>query len=176
MRLHEEVVSSGGRIYAGSFRRFDALHDIDTVLAAATFEAVSKNDEEQIVKQWQLASQSVFNSLASRERERFASIQNLISKKSTDEATNVEEILLELERTLEKAVSEHEKENEQTLMFSEDLQIARESDLRIVKERINKIPEEIEREKSAIEKRYEQPFSKVFPAAVEFLIPRSIQW
>ncbi len=174
-RLHEEIISTGGRVRNASFRRFDSISEMESILGRATFEDASIEHGKQIADQWEKIQQSVFDSLSTRERERFGSIANLISKRSSEEITQVTEILNDLGRTLKMAVSEFDKDT-QIAMFTEDLKLEREKDLRIVKDRIENIPREIEQEKEAISARYQDPFSKVFPAAVEFLVPRTIQW
>ena len=174
-RIHEEIISAGGRVRDGSFRRFDSLNEMEMVLAQATFDDASIEHGRKITDQWERVQQSVFDVLETRRKERFGSITNLISKRSAEEISQVTEILNDLGRTLKLAVAEFDKDK-QIAMFTEDLKLEREKDLRIVQDRIANIPREIEQEKEAISVRYKDPFSKVFPAAVEFLVPRKIQW
>ena len=174
-RIHEEIISAGGRVRDGSFRRFDSLNEMETVLAQATFDDASSEHGRKITDQWERVQQSVFDALETRRKDRFSSITNLISKRSAEEINQVTEILNDLGRTLKLAVAEFDKDK-QIAMFTEDLKLEREKDLRIVQDRIANIPREIEQEKEAISARYRDPFSKVFPAAVEFLVPRKIQW
>lgn len=172
-RLHEEVISSGGRLRDGRFRRFDSLTQMRQILESALFERCSGEIEDFLVSEWDKISEPLFQSLEVRANDRASSLQVKLTERSKLEAKEIEGVLNELATLLESAVKQYD--DEYFALFQEDYKLARQRDLEQVKARLEKIPSEIVAEKASILQRYSEMFYKNFPAAVEVLVPRGFK-
>lgn len=82
------------------------------------------------------------------------------------------EVLSDLRRSIGARLDELEgTEVQLTLDFSLDERQQHDRDLDALRRRLDQIPDEIEREVAAVQRRYAGPTPRLFPAAVTFLVP-----
>jgi hypothetical protein len=167
-RLHEEIVTAGGTLREGSFRRMN-VGQVQSALAAATDKIPSLQMQDRLVKLWPTIEPSLVNALQARMEDRLAGMQKLLQERETKETEDIAAILQELERAIKEELKDPEYRQLELWSDSERDQLRRnEQALRI---RLDQIPEELQKEVTAITKRYADPKPRLFPVAVTFLIP-----
>jgi len=174
-RLHEEIIASGGLIRGGRFGRFRSIAETNTVLAAPTIGIPGDRTKKRLAESWPDISEALMNSLTNRQEERAASLQGVLAKRAEADAKAVEQVLVELERTIRAQLEETKKGvQEALLLYSSDERQQVELDIEALERRLDEIPDEIETEKAAVTSRYEDPMPRLFPAAIEFCVPESL--
>lgn len=175
-RLHEEVISAGGRVRKGRFARWN-VGETKNAMQAATSDAAGEREDARVVALWPDIEGAVYASLDARGKERTEALQRKLAEREEADVEAITGVLTDLQRSITAELDELEGNNER----SEQLQLfdptEREQwrrDVDALRRRLAEIPEEIEREVAAVKVRYMDPTPRLFPAAVEFLVaPRS---
>ena len=168
MRLHEEVITAGGEIDQGRFRRLNVTR-VQDALEAATSRPVSEKTQTHLQSIWKSLEPSLQQSLEARQKDRLEGMQKLLTERKEKEIADVRAILGELEAMIRKELADPEFKQLELWSASERDQLKRnEQALRL---RLAQIPEELEKEIAAIEARYADPQPRLFPVAVTFLVP-----
>ncbi|HRW07273.1 MAG TPA: DISARM system SNF2-like helicase DrmD [Caldilineaceae bacterium] len=167
-RLHEELIFAGGQVRQGVFRRFDALYQIEELLAAATDEAAPPQIEQDIAEFWPNVRQNLRRSLEVRQEERTNSLVRRLEERQEKELTDIRAILNELAGSIRR---ELHNEPEQLSLFNleERQQYAR--NVSALEARLAQIPAEIAAEEEVIRRRYADPQPRLFPVAVTWIVP-----
>lgn len=167
-RLHEEIITAGGEIREGRFRRLN-VGQIQEVLAAAGQTLVAPLLQQQLIDLWPALQPSLLRSLEVRSDERSASLANLLADRAQKEAADIRTVLTELARTIGAELAEPAPIQLSLWSPAERDQLVRnEASLR---RRLEQIPAEIEQEMALIHARYANPQARLFPVAVAFLVP-----
>jgi len=120
-------------------------------------------------------SEGLLNALNRREQERVESLAGTLASRSDDDAKAVEEVLLELQRTIEAELNVVDQDIQLKFPdlddYGRDERAQVERDVDSLRHRLDQIPLEIETETAAVRRRYLDPTPRLFPAAVEFLVP-----
>ena len=168
-RLHEELMTAGGLIREGKLARLKGS-EVEAALNQSVARKTQRALQEKLVGLWPKHREVLQSSLEARAEDRKTALAKALATRAEKEAADVAAILGELKRNIE---SEFGSEPEQLELFTnperEQFQRNRDSLAR----RAAAIPAEIERERTAIVKRYENPTIRLFPAAVVYLIPES---
>lgn len=177
-RLHEEIVTAGGVIRAGRFRRFDTREQLDRVIHESKPDLPSSDMLDQLVSLWPGIEQSVRDSVTARVRDRMENLGNTLQRRRDREIEDMEQILRDLESTIRSQLEDPKQmalfqAAESSWTAVEQAQLKR--NLGSLEARIEAIPEEIERERAAIEARYLDPQERVFPVAITFVVPESMR-
>jgi ERCC4-related helicase len=174
-RLHEELVVAGGRIRGGRFSRIDAQRDLATLIDAAG-EAASTADLAAAVASWERVGEpGVQRALERRAEDVQDSKQRELQRRLEVEADAVRAVLTDLQNQITAELSDLERERaEQLSLFDAPEADQSQRDLDALSRRVEEIPDEIEREIAAIRRRYTDPESHVFPAAITFLVPGAV--
>ena len=168
MRLHEEVITAGGEIAQGKFKRFN-VSQVQAALEAGTQQPVSEKTQGQLQSIWQNLEAPLGQALEARMKDRLDGMQKLLLERKEKEIADVRAILGELEAMIRKELADPEYRQMELWSASERDQLKRnEQALRL---RLAQIPEELEKEIAAIEERYAAPQPRLFPVAVTFLVP-----
>ena len=101
------------------------------------------------------------------------SLARTLATRVEDDVKTMRQVLGELRTTITRELEELE-EPEQLMLFerSEREQFSR--DLDALRARAESIPAEIEAEEAAIRSRYSEQATRIFPAALTFLVPRRL--
>jgi superfamily II DNA or RNA helicase len=167
-RLHEEIITAGGTLREGSFRRMN-VGPLQTALAAATQQAASALIQGRLTKLWSFIEPALVSSLQARMEDRVDGMQKLLRDRENKEVADITAILNELARTIQAELKDPEYRQLELWSDSEREQLRRnEQALRL---RLDQIPVELEQEIVALRKRYADPVPRLFPVAVTFLIP-----
>lgn len=171
-RLHEEVIQAGGRISRGRFARYN-VGQVRHALAAATPDDAGATVKGELVDLWDSLAGPLYDAVEARGRERADSLARTLAERSANDTDTIAAVLTDLRSTIEAQLEELEgdREVQLTLDFDVDEREQFRRDVDALRRRLDDIPAEIEREQEAIRRRYADPFPRIFPAAVTFLLP-----
>jgi hypothetical protein len=170
-RLHEELIAGGGRVRGGRFARM-GVGEVDTAIAGATDEVPGARQRADLAKLWDGVEGQLRNALAYRARERADSMASKLESRAEEEIASITSVLDELRTRITDELTE--PANEQLTLFTADEREQYERDVGALQARLERIPDEIERETAVIRRRYETTEPRHFPAAVTFLVPRRL--
>lgn len=167
-RLHEEIITAGGEIDQGRFRRLNVTQ-VQAALDAATDSPVSEKTQGQFQSIWKDLEPSLAQAIEARMRDRLVGMQKLLSERRQKESSDIRAVLGELQTMIERELAEPDYKQLELFSASESDQYNR--NLQALRLRLKQIPEEMEKEIAAIEIRYADPQPRLFPVAVTFLAP-----
>lgn len=179
-RLHEEVLYAGGWFGdTGRFRRWESVRGLGTVLTRALTTGVeaAPHLRANLADAWPRLAQPLYDSLAARSRERRASLEKALLDRRGEEERRIHGTLDRFEATLRaKLKEEGDGVGEQIALFGDrELSTTEQRQYREDRERwdarLKELAAERERELVAIDARYREPRSHLFPVAVVFVIP-----
>lgn len=170
-RLHEELITAGGLIKEGRFNRMN-VGQVTEALAAATDQQPSDRVKAELLELWDKLSGPLQQALTSRTSDRTAGLEKRLHERALKEAGDIESILLELKKSIEKELKDPEYRQLELFSDPEREQFERNKDF--LRERVRQIPGEIEQETAAIRERFAKPQARMFPVAVTFLVPAGI--
>ena len=174
-RLHEELVVAGGRLRSGRFARIDTLRDLDALLGSA---GDLPQDEEGLgaaIRWWDdVVEPGLVKALDRRSETVQESKQRELAERAETEANAVRSVLTDLQRQINADLDAlAELRAVQLELFTEPERDQSQRDLDALRRRLEEIPEEIEREVAAVARRFTDPETHVFPAAVTLLVPEA---
>jgi len=176
-RLHEEVITAGGVIRAGRFRRFDTREQLDTVLASRESRLPSADMIEELATVWPSVEESVQSAIDARVKERMQYLNNTLQRRQEREISDMAEILEDLKTNIESQLEDPKQMaffETETGSWTEQEQNQLQRNLDSLRARIAAIPSEIEREEAVIRQRYSNPEQRTFPVALTFVVPESM--
>ncbi len=169
-RLHEEIVTAGGLLREGHFRRMN-VGQVDAVLRAATNEMPAKTTRAQSQNLWPDIKDSVMSALDARMRDRTAGLEKQLKEQREREIADLTAILDELARTIRgELAAEPPAQREFSFIESKQLELNRGS----LEARLKAIPEELRKEAEQVSRRYADPQARLFPVAVTFFVPERL--
>ena len=171
-RLHEEIISAGGALVEGRFRRLN-VGETQAALQAVTDIPAPSLIAERFQALWPKHRDALMTSLEVRRDERIKNLAKLLEEQAEKEVDKLKAIMTELQRTIQ-AELDRKDEPQLRLDFGDDFEATqqRERDLAALRLRVKEIPEEIEREAAHLRARYANPSPRLFPVAVTWVIPR----
>jgi ERCC4-related helicase len=167
-RLHEEVITAGGFIREGRFARLNVGQVRDSLAGALPGEP-SEEVKRRLIELWPRHSESLIKALEARMKDRAGGLQRELAERADKEVQDTTAILTELLRAIQAELDE--PEYQQMTLFSDPEREQFERNRDALKARVRAIPEEIERETTAIQARYASPQPRLFPVAVTYLVP-----
>ena len=111
-----------------------------------------------------------------RSRDRLRDLEHTIQLRKESEIADIIRILDDLDANIRKELKEPSVVQLTFDFFTEDEKLQLKKDINALRNRLNRIPEEKEREKATIEKHYADPQARTFPVAVIFLVPQTKAW
>jgi len=174
-RLHEEVVVAGGTIEAGKLIR-TTEENLRDWLAISTPDLPPESVTARLAALWPTLSRTMTGILENRSAARRRSLSTLIESRCAEEVKAMDAILTELETSIKDALDDTQHW-EQASLFEIEIEAEREqlhADHEGLRRRLASIPAMREQETSALRRRYADPQSRWFPAAITFLVPASI--
>lgn len=177
-RLHEELTNSGGELRPDSFRRFRTRAEIDDLLEKSQPQDSISESRFAILKQCFEANEgSILAAIESRSRERQETLKNTLQIRKENELRNIEAILDDLARNIQKELEIPEPDRQLTFAFFNEMEQKQyQKDLHALRARLERIPEEKQQEKAVIERHYADAVPRTFPVAVVFLVPQNQEW
>jgi superfamily II DNA or RNA helicase len=168
-RLNEEVITAGGVIREGRFRRLNVL-ELNQFLQAATPEPVPDAVCQSLVQLWDTYAEPLKASLEKRMGDRQEALQKQLVEREQQELKDIEAILTELQRSIEQELKTA-SQPQQLDLFSSLEKDQFERNRQGLQLRLEQIPAELAKEQDLIRQRYAQPTARLFPLAIAFLVP-----
>jgi hypothetical protein len=173
-RLHEELITAG--LGLGGERL--GVDGVTAAVAAARTTSATPALRARFVPQLQAAADQVRAALQARAGDRARTLQDTLQVRARQESEQVAAVLTELAYTIRREAL-GEEQTGQGLLFSDFTEAADrrqvDRDRRALEQRLEAIPDEISAEQAAITRRYADPQHRLFPAAVELLIPEGVR-
>ena len=176
-RLHEELIVAGGSLTLDAprpFSRITTLRVLDEIVAHMGSRPLSAAHQAIYQDLWPKVQGPLFDSLDKRASERMTSYEAILLDRAEKQADEIEAILRDLERTIERELGDEDGPRQLEFDFtgwteSERQQLTR--DTAALRRRLETIPAEIEAEKERIYNRVLSPTPRLFPISVIFLKP-----
>ena len=170
-RLHEQVIAAGGRLEGGRFSRLN-VGEVEQALAAAGTQPPSEAARRRFQEHWPAVRDSLTRSLETRMSDVATSLAKQLEARATQEADAIEKVLAELARAIRAELDAATPKQLELWTDSERDQRARDHD--DLRRRLEEIPEEIKRERLLIANRYAKFTPRLFPLAVQFIVPERL--
>ena len=104
-RLHEEIITAGGIIKEGRFSRMN-VGQVAEALGAATDDEPSKDVKDRLLGMWDSVAPPLQQALVARTGDRTKGLEKRLLERAEKEANDIESILLELKKSIEKELNE----------------------------------------------------------------------
>lgn len=172
-RLHEEIITAGGRVAGGRFSREGyGVAELARVVGAATDEVPPAHIREALVEVWPAIQEPLRVAVAARAGDRAASLTRTLLQQVDRDVAAMRTVLGELRTSILDELDRLGEPEQLMLDFDRDERAQFTRDLDALRARAEAIPAEMDDEEAAIRRRYEDQALRVFPAAVSFLVPR----
>lgn len=171
-RLNEEVITAGGVIQQGRFRRLNVL-ELNQLLQATTPDPVPDGIKDSLVKLWDSYADPLKASLEKRMGDRQLALEKQLQEREQQELGDIEAILTELQRSIEQELQSTSQPQQLDLfnaLEKEQLERNRQS----LQYRLAQIPAELAKEQELIRQRYANTTARLFPLAIAFLVPPKV--
>jgi len=173
-RLHEEITISGGELKHTGFSRIPQQGRLQALLNNAISSEPQDGLLEIFSERFEKQEGAIRATLEARSKDRLRYLDNTLSRRKDGEIADLTNILNELEKTIRNELKEDALPKQMFLPgFEPEERNQIRKDIEALKTRLDRIPEERELEKAAIEKRYAELTDRTFPVAVIFLVPES---
>ncbi len=167
-RLHEEVITAGGRLREGRFARMN-VGEVERALAAALPTEPSAAVKTRLQELWPRQAEALAQSIEARMRDRLGGLAKTLADRAESEVANITAVLEELRRGI---LAELDTPSpEQLDLWPTDEREQRQRDVDSLRARLQRIPGEIAQETARIRARFADPQPRLFPVAVTFLVP-----
>jgi superfamily II DNA or RNA helicase len=171
-RLHEEVITAGGVIRQGRFRRFETVGEMEKLLTAVNDKPVSLSMQQRLAELWPDLRPQLERSLEVRQQNLINGMKRQLQQRADKECRDIEAILTELAQAIEKELAAPGYKQLELFSDNERNQLSR--NVEALEARLAEIPAEIEAEQAVIRARYADPQPRLFPVAVSFLVPEKL--
>lgn len=170
-RLHEELTLAGGELKPKGFTRIGTLGKLNELLVAGSPFEPSKQLFNSLCERFNLSEDSIFKAIEARSRDRLSHLTSTLGKRRDQEAKDLNQVLDGLVNMIKNELAVKKPTEVQMEFWSTGEQEQQAADLTALRDRLDRIPEEREKETAAIYQRYEEPVHRTFPVAVEFIVP-----
>jgi superfamily II DNA or RNA helicase len=177
-RLHEELFTAGGSLRGTSFTRL-GVQELDSLLDAAlgpdaTPSAAPPSMRDELARIWPQLMPRLTAAIDARAKEREGSLGRALERRRSEDEARTNRLLDDFAASLSAAVARLGAIRQLTFADvradeAPDERAQLEQDAAAWRERLDRIPEEREREMAAIARRYETTPALVFTAAVVHL-------
>ncbi len=170
-RLHEEIITAGGELREGRFKRL-GVRDVQAVLEAALPAEPGDAVKKRLAELWPQLAGPLTQVLEARMKDRAEGVGKLLEERRWQETQRIGIVMNELMKAIEQEL--REPEVEQLSLFSSEERDQWEANADALRRRLAQIPGEREKEQAAIKARFANPTPRLFPVAVTFLIPEKL--
>ncbi len=169
-RLHEELTMAGGEMKASGFARIRTLARLDELLEASTPAAPTDRCFEVLRDRFEAQKNAILGAVQARSQERLEFLTNSLDRRRQAEESDLVQVLEDLAAMIRRELEDVGKSVQLELWPADQREQLR-RDIEALRTRLERIPEEREKEIAAIGRRYADPAARTFPAAVEFIVP-----
>lgn len=171
-RLHEEIITAGGFIKDSKWASRLTLEQMESGMSGATTKEPSPAVKERLIRIYPLFVTQLRSALEIRMKQMVDGLQKKLAERADKEAKDIESILTELKKAIERELND--PEYIQGLLFDDPEMERFERNKDAMRARVREIPDEIKRETEAIRARFANPQARMFPVAVTFLVPEKL--
>lgn len=173
-RLHEEIILSGGELKHSGYSRITQQGKLNELLQNSESLEPSESLLSILKERFEKQEGSVSSAMEARSKDRLRFLESTLTRRRDSEISDLLNILDELERTIRNELKDDALPKQALLPgFEPEERTQIRKDIEALQSRLERIPEEKELEKQAIEKRYSDLVDRTFPVAVVFLVPES---
>jgi hypothetical protein len=173
-RLHEELTFAGGYLREQGFKREDGVTRIQRWLDQAKPAMADEIKFQTFRAHFERSENALLQTVDARSKDRLKHLINTLNTRKDQEIEDITNVLSELEKAI-RAELHKDQHPQQVDLFSEDEKTQLKRDIGALQARLDRIPEERQREIEAIHHRYAGFNDRTFPVAVIFLIPAKMQ-
>lgn len=178
LRLHEELLFSGGEIRSDGYRRESGVNALQSLWDSShPMDHVSEPVFARLKSLFARNEKSIIETYERRSEDRRTALEPQLARKKETEIKSINALLDELEKGIR---TELEQENAPQLvqleLFDDLEKKERKRDFAALRARLEQIPKEREKEIALVERHYSESRSLSFPAAVVFLVPENSTW
>jgi hypothetical protein len=170
----EEIISAGGTLQDGRFRRIGTVGEIERLLDVALPQPAPAAFQEDLQRLWPDIRDGVLKALDRRMQDRTKNLRSFLDDRMASGTADFREVLTELARSIRSELTRAE-EPLQLDLWSDAERDQRDRDTANLRARLDGIPDEIAREEANIRRRYADPVPRLFPVAVTFLVPERLR-
>lgn len=171
-RMHEELTLAGGEIKHAGFTRISQVGRLESLVDSSVPAEPPAGLFESLAERFERHEDAIRAAVEARSRDRLRFIDSTLGRRKESEIADVMGILEELEEAIRRELEEPEPR--QLGFWPEDQRNQLRRDVDALRTRLNRIPEERERERDVIEARYAGLVDRTFPVATLFLLPESL--
>ncbi len=168
-RLNEEIISAGGEIHEGVFRRIDQVTRVTDLLNQSQAMPVSNAVKETLQAIWEKIEPNLMLALEARVRQRINGMQRELTEREEKESSDISNILSELAKSIENELAKDAPVQLELWKDEEREQLRRDEEA--LRFRLRQIPGELENELKRIHAHYADPQPRMYPVAVIFVVP-----
>jgi hypothetical protein len=173
-RLHEEIITAGGQIREGRFRRMNVT-ETQKALDAQLDKEPSAAVRTKLAGLWvQQLREPLLKALEARLKDRAEGVDKLLQERAHRDRVDLEVVMRELENAIQHELNSPEYQQYELPGFSTEEREQFRANMDALRVRLGQIPAELERELAAIKARYADPKPRLFPVAVTFLVPEKM--
>ena len=172
-RLHEELITAGGEIDAGRFRRLNVTR-VQEVLAAAAQSSLPAAPQlaARLLAVWPDIRPSLLQALAARSGDRTESLLKLLSERAAKESADITAILQDLAAAITAELQQPEMVQLDLPLWTSAERDQLQRNRAALEKRLGEIPDEIALEQARITAHFAAPQPRLFPVAVTFVVPQ----
>lgn len=169
-RVHEQIIDAGG-ILQPAFRRMN-VGQVQAALAAQSDRPVTQATQQRLASVWaeQDVETSLMNALEARMKDRIGAMTRELEERSAKEQADIAAVMNELAAGIRRELGSRDGLRQLELWPDEEKLRYRTT----LEERLSRIPAEIEAEQEALRRRFSDLTTRLFPAAVTFLVPERL--
>ena len=171
-RLHEELITAGGTIEQGKFKRISTVRQVDELLGIQGNTDAPEEIKIKFKNLWNTLKEQLYQALEARMNERTRNLEKFIAERAQKDIDDITSVLKDLEQTIREELRTETVEQLELWTDDERDQLERNRESLVL--RLRQIPEEIEKEKGNILRRYADPSPRLFPVAVTFYVPERL--
>jgi len=171
-RLHEEITLSAGESKHSGYARIPQISRIEKLMETSTPIEPTDGVFEALKDRFEKQESAIMNTIESRSRDRMKHLESTLVRRKEAETKDISTILDDLASRIENELKDGNAPTQLTLPgFIEEERNQMRKDMEALRARLDRIPEEREKEMAAIEKRYAGFTDRTFPVAVTFIVP-----
>ncbi|MBX3182890.1 MAG: DISARM system SNF2-like helicase DrmD [Polyangiaceae bacterium] len=171
-RLHEELTEAGGYLRDAAFRREDRIGELRSWLDTSEPGEIPGSLFSALRARFQKHTEAIVGAVGVRSKDRLKGLGSTIERHKRQEMEEMTQLLGDLAKNLEAELKKDDPK--QLSLFSEDERTQLRRDKLALEARLSRIPDELERERGAIEARHTGLVDHTFPIAVVLLVPESL--
>jgi hypothetical protein len=169
-RVHEEIITAGGTLQEGRFKRMN-VGETSSAIAAAEDAAAPGFIEDTLKSLWKNIEDPLLKALDARMSERTKNLQSFLDERAEREVASFTAVMEDLAHSIRKTLSDEEDPQLRLALDDQSEKQQRERDIDSLRHRLKQIPAELARETTHLLSRYAKPQPRLFPLAVTFLVP-----